>query len=140
MKSHHLFDAEAPMADGGAIRMTAAEEVLAYLLVEVVGAPDDEAYSPSRAQVTIEAKLKEAEKLEEARAEQWRRRREAEGSRDAAKAACDSVRVERDKLKEAMEGICHFSDALNYRDDHLSKALAQWIEAGRALLKEKGDA
>ena len=33
-----------------------------------------------------------------------------------------------------MEGIVHFSDALNFRNDHLSKALSQWIEAGRAAL------
>jgi hypothetical protein len=72
--------------------------------------------------------------LEEARAEQWRMRRDAEGSRDAARAAADSLRIERDSLREAMEGIVHFSDALNYRNDHLSNALRQWIEAGRAAL------
>jgi hypothetical protein len=64
MKSDHLYDADALMADGGKICMTAAEEVLAYLLVEIVGVPDDEGYSPNRAQVTIEAKLKAVAKQE----------------------------------------------------------------------------
>ncbi len=39
-----------------------------------------------------------------------------------------------DELLEAMKGIEHFRDALDYRDDHLSKALRQWIEAGRAAI------
>lgn len=37
-------------------------------------------------------------------------------------------------LVTAMDGIVHFSDALNFRNDHLSKALSQWIEAGRKAL------
>lgn len=40
------------------------------------------------------------------------------------------------ELVEAMRGIEHFSDALNYREDHLSKALREWIEAGSAALKK----
>jgi hypothetical protein len=43
--------------------------------------------------------------VEEARAEQWRLRREAEGSRDAAYAAADSLRMERDAMKAALEKI-----------------------------------
>lgn len=37
-------------------------------------------------------------------------------------------------LIEAMKGIEHFSDALSFREDHLSKALRQWIDAGRAAI------
>lgn len=44
-----------------------------------------------------------AEKLEAKRAEQWRLRREAEASRDAARAAADSLRIERDALRAAIE-------------------------------------
>lgn len=43
------------------------------------------------------------DELEKARAEQWRLRREAEGSRDAARAAADSLRIERDTLRAAIE-------------------------------------
>lgn len=43
------------------------------------------------------------DELEKARAEQWRLRREAEGSRDAARAAADSLRIERDALRAAIE-------------------------------------
>ena len=59
-----LYDAGALMADGGDTRMTAAEEVLAYLLVEIVGVPDDVAYSPERAQLIIETRLKQSAKAE----------------------------------------------------------------------------
>jgi hypothetical protein len=84
--------------------------------------------------VLLESKDETIRQLTEERAEQWSQRRDAEGSRDAARAAADSLRIERDALREAMEGIVHFSDALNFRNDHLSKALSQWIEAGRKLL------
>lgn len=41
---------------------------------------------------------------------------------------------------EALEGIEHFSDALNYRDDTLSVELRKWINAGRAALaKARGE-
>lgn len=45
------------------------------------------------------------ERLEAARAEQWRQRRDAEGSRDAARAACDSMRIERDAMRKALRKI-----------------------------------
>lgn len=42
-------------------------------------------------------------------------------------------------LIEAMKGIEHFSDALNFREDPLSKALRQWIDEGRkAIAKAEG--
>ncbi|MER9814254.1 hypothetical protein [Mesorhizobium sp. M0129] len=47
-----LFDDSAPMADGE-IKMTAAEDVLAWLLIEKIGVPDDEPITPKRAQETI---------------------------------------------------------------------------------------
>jgi hypothetical protein len=47
-----LYDVDAPMADGET-RMTAAEEILAWLLVEKIGVPDDRPYTPSQAQEII---------------------------------------------------------------------------------------
>jgi len=44
-----LYDDTAPMADGE-IEMTAAENVLAWLIIEKIGVPDDETYSPKEAQ------------------------------------------------------------------------------------------
>lgn len=45
------------------------------------------------------AKLRErAEKAEQERVAEWNRRRDADGSRDAARAACDTMRAERDTL------------------------------------------
>ncbi|WP_430256500.1 hypothetical protein [Neorhizobium sp. DAR64872/K0K18] len=88
----------------------------------------------------LKAKDAALARLEDERAEQWRKRRDAEASRDVEKAVSDSLRKERDKLTVAMEGIVHFSDALNFRNDHLSTALAQWIAEGASALKEKADA
>ncbi|WPE19848.1 hypothetical protein [Shinella zoogloeoides] len=48
-----LYDGTKPMADGGDTPMTAAEEVLAWLLVEKIGVPDDVSYSPDQAQEII---------------------------------------------------------------------------------------
>lgn len=56
-----LQDDERPM-ESDSDEMTAAESVLAYLYVEIVGAPDDEAVSPLKAQKAIEAKLSSAER------------------------------------------------------------------------------
>jgi len=44
------------------------------------------------------------EALEEQRADQWRKRRDAEGSRDVAKSACDSMRIERDAALSPNDG------------------------------------
>ncbi|WCA57816.1 hypothetical protein G6M16_008930 [Agrobacterium tumefaciens] len=54
-----LYNADALMNDGGDNRQTAAEEVLTYLLIEVVGAPDDVPYSANRAGALIEERLKQ---------------------------------------------------------------------------------
>lgn len=51
-----LYDADAPMADGE-IEMTAAEDVLTWLLVEKIGVPDDEGYTPNQAQTIIETTI-----------------------------------------------------------------------------------
>lgn len=61
-----LYDATAPMADGGERRMTAAEAVLAWLLIETIGVPDDVGYSPQTAREIIGARLKQAENSESA--------------------------------------------------------------------------
>lgn len=55
--------------------------------------------------VALAAKLA---RTEADRADQWRLRREAEGSRDAARAAADSLRMERDQLRKALEPFAHF--------------------------------
>lgn len=44
-----LYDSNAPMADGE-VRMTAAEDALAWLLIEKIGVPDDQSYTPDMAQ------------------------------------------------------------------------------------------
>jgi len=59
-----VYDPDHPMSDGNDTRMTAAEEVLAYLLVEVNGSPDDVPYSPNEAQRILEDRLKEGRRLE----------------------------------------------------------------------------
>jgi hypothetical protein len=53
------------MADGGDIRMTAAEEVLAWILIEKIGVPDDVGYSPQEAQDIIVSRLDLAAELDE---------------------------------------------------------------------------
>ena len=52
-----LYDGTKPMADGDDTPMTAAEEVLAWLLIEKIGVPDDVPYSPDQAQQIIVRQL-----------------------------------------------------------------------------------
>jgi hypothetical protein len=59
-----LFDASEQMADGGDTPMTAAEEVLAWLLIEKNGVPDDVGYSPQQAQDIIAEHLTRKPELE----------------------------------------------------------------------------
>lgn len=54
-----LYNGAAPMADGDTV-MTAAESVLAFLLIEKIGVPDDVPYTPDQAQDIIIKKLGEA--------------------------------------------------------------------------------
>lgn len=65
-----------------------------------------------------EAAEKRVAELEADRAEQWRLRRDAEGSRDAARAAADSLRMERDELHKAVEElkIALFSSDMTIKD------------------------
>lgn len=51
-----LYDADQNMADGE-IRMTAAEDVLGWLLIEKIGVPDDCNYTPNQAQEIIASRL-----------------------------------------------------------------------------------
>jgi hypothetical protein len=60
-----LYEADHVMADGGDIRMTAAEEVLAWILIEKIGVPDDVGYSPQEAQDIIVSRLDLAAELDE---------------------------------------------------------------------------
>lgn len=58
-----LFDPDKPMADGE-IRMTAAENVLDWLLIEKIGVVDDRAYSPNEAQTILSQRLDAAREME----------------------------------------------------------------------------
>lgn len=58
-----LRDSTEPMATDPD-EWTAAEEVLAHLLINVIGVPDDVTYTPNEAQKIIERQLKQAEALE----------------------------------------------------------------------------
>lgn len=60
--NERLYDANAFMADGGDVRMTAAENVLAWLLVEKIGVPDDVGYSPEQARKIIVSSIDQAAK------------------------------------------------------------------------------
>lgn len=62
-----LYDDNATMADGE-VRMTAAEDVLAWLLIEKIGVPDDEPITPKRAQDTIAYVIDRFHEYEEAAA------------------------------------------------------------------------
>jgi hypothetical protein len=65
--------------------------------------------------VSIAAKLASSE---EARAEQWRLRRDAEGSRDVAMAAADSLRREQEQLRSAVKELkfALFSSDMRIKD------------------------
>lgn len=60
-----LYDADAFMADGGDTPMTAAEYVLAWLIIEKIGVPDDAGYSPNQAQEIIVRRLEQVRELEQ---------------------------------------------------------------------------
>lgn len=65
-ENERLTNPDAPMACGGDDdQMTAAEEVLAWLLIEKIGAPDDVPYTPNQAQEIIAARIDQARQLEE---------------------------------------------------------------------------
>lgn len=49
----------------------------------------------------------------------------------------DKITVPRatwDAMLEALDGIEHFSDAVDFNSDPLSRGLSQWIKAGREAL------
>lgn len=108
-----------------------SKEFMDWAVFMTVRAFKEQCVSLVRQAAEKDAEIAEKEK---ARSEQWRMRREAEASRDTEMAISHSLKLERDELVTAMEGVVHFGDALNYREDHLSKALRQWIEAGSAIL------
>jgi hypothetical protein len=64
--------------------------IIAELRAELAQARDD-----------AQAAVARAEKAEQERVTEWNRRRDAEGSRNAAFAACDTMRAERDRLAAA---------------------------------------
>jgi hypothetical protein len=66
-------------------------------------------------------------RLEEERAEQWRLRRDAESSRDVARAACDTLREENARLMEALERIAKQADDVTPTEG-FEEQIA-WIEA-----------
>lgn len=59
-----VFDADAKMADGE-VQMTAAEDVLAWLLIEKLGCLDDRNYTPNEAQTILSYRLDAAREMEE---------------------------------------------------------------------------
>lgn len=50
---------------------------------------------------------------------------------------CEKLRKENEKLVEVLEGIEHFSDAVDFHNDPLSRAMSQWIKEGRAILAKR---
>jgi len=50
---------------------------------------------------------------------------------------CEKLRKENEKLVEVLEGIEHFSDAVEFRNEPLSRAMTQWINEGRAILAKR---
>jgi len=69
-----------------------------------------------------------AEKAEQERAAEWNRRRDADGSRDAARAACDTLRIERDRLAAANAVLEAKVAGLREAVDEQTKARAQhWL-------------
>jgi hypothetical protein len=63
--SERLFDQNHPMADGEE-RMTAAEDVLAWLVIEKCGCPDDTPITPKEASDTIAGMIDHLRKYEDA--------------------------------------------------------------------------
>lgn len=63
--SERLFDQNHPMADGEE-RMTAAEDVLAWLVIEKCGCPDDTTITPKEASDTIAGMIDHLRKYEDA--------------------------------------------------------------------------
>jgi hypothetical protein len=72
--------------------------------------------------VYLAAKLASAEKE---RAEEWRQRRDAEGSRDAASAAADSLRIERDQLSTALRAVAFYRRNSKLDADENAAAMEQ---------------
>lgn len=62
-EDRRLYDADESMADGE-IEMTAAENVLAWLIIEKIGVPDDRNYSPNQAQEILVRRLDYANELD----------------------------------------------------------------------------
>ncbi|MQW24261.1 hypothetical protein GHK69_00940 [Sinorhizobium meliloti] len=83
--------------------------------------------------------LKERDAAEAARAEEWRLRRDAEGSRDASRAAADTLRMERDEtrsaLKVAINHIEHMDPSPQSRE---APDFAPFIEKSREVLTQIG--
>jgi len=104
-----LYDDKALMADGE-VRMTAAEDVLAWLIIEKIGVPDDVSYSPHQAQKIIENALNQAT-ASEAEASGLRRKLEGvERQHAAARAnfhtmqnAADAIRRKLEEHRKALE-------------------------------------
>jgi hypothetical protein len=94
----------------------------------------------------LEAAIRETKRLEAERADQWRKRRDAEGDRDAAYAACDTLRAERDAaIRERDEAIgtlryCEgcWSEERGCMLDKLSEARAE-VERLREALRREGE-
>ncbi|MBB3297834.1 MULTISPECIES: hypothetical protein [unclassified Rhizobium] len=66
----------------------------------------------------MHARLEQLGRLKKDRAEAWRQRRDAEGSRDAARAAADTLKIERNQLRKVVEELkfALFSSDMTIKD------------------------
>ncbi|QIG68678.1 hypothetical protein EVB67_028 [Rhizobium phage RHph_TM3_3_14B] len=78
-----LYDSTAPMADGGEVKMTAAEEVLSWLIVEKIGTPDDVSYTPDQAQEIIVKALRKTPRFDSMLTRAEKAEAEAQAAEDA---------------------------------------------------------
>jgi hypothetical protein len=116
MRAAKLYDADEFMADGGEHEMTAAEDVLAWLLIEKIGVPDDQNYTPNDAMKTIVAALDgSASELDRLKAKVEELEREVETQRELKKHARKCCDEEEAKVAD------------------LSARLARAVEVMRAL-------
>ncbi|TGP34051.1 MULTISPECIES: hypothetical protein [unclassified Mesorhizobium] len=110
-----LHDDKQPMADESG-KMTAAEDVLAWLIIEKIGVPDDQTYTPHEAQQIITNALEAGYK--------------AEGETGAISAAISSVRF----MDPPDGGDVSLSEQVSRMREALDSAEAAIARAGEAVL------
>ncbi|MNU26963.1 hypothetical protein D3C71_153470 [compost metagenome] len=121
-----LYDADHVMADGGDSRMTAAEEVLAWILIEKIGVPDDIGYSPQEAQDIIVTRIDQAKELDEIDS----MLREGQGDDEGAQILPDFR--EGSSVYAKVEACLHL---LERRRDALDPALAAKVASAARIIE-----